>query len=260
MRGAWRVTRIAWRVACGVWRANSRGVSAPRTTYYASRITRHAPLAALLLASCIHGKLPPQEFYRLRLPEPTDSIAAVEHSVTAPQLPQGGVAIVPYVAPGLYGDRSIVFRINDTEYGSYPNRAWAMPVPAMLGMLTEDLFRGHPLTREVAVFDPPSPHSYAYVWRGLVRELEEVDRGRTVYAAVRLEARLVRARDDSVIWSGGARLERAVPEATMPAIVTTLSQLSVEIISQLQESARAALAAPAASAARPPLGPPTSRP
>ena len=241
MRDAWRVVRDSWRVR-------------------APRATRHAPLAALLLVGCIHGKLPPQEFYRLRLAEPTDSIAAVEHSATAPAPPEGGIAIVPYVAPGLYGDRSIVFRINDTEYGSYPNRAWAIPVPAMLGMITEDLFRGHPLTREAAVFDPPSPHAYAYVWRGLVRELEEVDRGRQVFAAVRLEARLVRARDDSVIWSGGARLERLVPEGTMPAIVTTLSQLSVEVIAQLQESARAALVAPAASAVRPPLGPPSSRP
>jgi cholesterol transport system auxiliary component len=216
--------------------------------------------ALLALSGCIHGKLPPQEFYRLRVPEPTDSIAAVEHDGNTPQLPAGGIAIVPYIAPGLYGDRGIVFRINDTEYGSYPNRAWALPLPTMLGMLTEDVFRGRPLTRDLAVFDPPSPHAYAYVWRGVVRELEEVDRGNQVFAAVRLEARLMRARDDSVLWSGGARLERPVPEATMPAIVAALSQLTIEVITQLQETARAALVGPAASAVRPPLGSPGGRP
>src|SRR5690242_260527 len=113
--------------------AGKRGLPA-----FLDRTLRPLPTAlchvfTLLLVGCIHGKLPPQEFNRLRLPAPTDSIAAVEHSATAPTPPEGGIAIVPYVAPGLYGDRSIVFRINDTEYGSYPNRAWAIPVPAMLG-------------------------------------------------------------------------------------------------------------------------------
>lgn len=217
---------------------------------------------ALLCAGCIHGKLPAREFYRLRLPEPTDSIAGVEHdaNMAASTLPPGAIAIVPYVAPGLYGDNNIVYRVDEAAYGSYPNREWAVPVPTMLGMLTEDMFRARPLTRDPAVFDPPSPHAYAYVWRGLVRELEEVDRGNRVFAVVRFDARIVRARDDSVLWSGSARLERAVPEGTMPAIVTTLSQLSVEVITQLQEAARAAVLVPAASAARSTSPPPTSRP
>ena len=207
--------------------------------------------ASLLVSGCFHGKLPPQEFYRLHLPEPTDSIAAATPDATAPALSPGGIAIVPYIAPGLYGDRNIVFRVDDASYGSYPNREWALPVPTMLGMLTEDIFRARPLTRDPAVFDPPSPHTYAYVWRGLVRELEEVDRGHQVFAVVRFDARLLRAKDDSVIWAGSARLERLVPEGTMPAIVAMLSQLSAEVITQLQESARTSVFGPAASAVRP---------
>jgi hypothetical protein len=93
-----------------------------------------------------------------------------------------------------------------------------------------------------------------------VRELEELDRGRQVFAVVRFDARLIRARDDSVLWSGSARLERLVPEGTMPAIVTMLSQLSTEVISQLQESARGAVFGAAASAVRPPLQGKPSRP
>jgi ABC-type uncharacterized transport system auxiliary subunit len=217
---------------------------------------------ALLSTSCFHGKIPAREYYRLHLPEPTDSIAAVEHDGTTmgAALPVGGIAIVPYVAPGIYGDGNIVFRVDESAYGSYPNREWALPVPSMLGMLTEDMFRSRPLTRDPAVFDPPSPHAYTYVWRGIVRELEEVDRGNHVFAAVRLDARLVRARDDSVLWSGSARLERPVPEGTMPAIVAMLSQLSVEVITQLQESARASIFGSAASAVRPTSRGPTSRP
>jgi ABC-type uncharacterized transport system auxiliary subunit len=214
----------------------------------------------VLTASCIHGKLPAREYYRLRVPEPTDSIAGVEHDGSAPSLPTGAIAVLPYVAPGIYGDGNIVFRVDESAYGSYPNREWALPVSTMLGMLTEDIFHSRPLTRDPAVYDPPSPHAYAYVWRGIVRELEEVDRGNQVFAVVRLDARVIRARDDSVLWSGGARLERLVPEGTMPAIVAMLSQLSVEVITQLQESARLSLFGPAASAVRPPPKGVTGRP
>jgi len=206
----------------------------------------------LALSGCIHGKLPAREFYRLRTAPLPDSLTAFYRDGGVSTLPVGSVAIVPYIAPGVYGDGNIVYRIGDSEMGTYPNREWALPVPTMLGMLTEDIFRARPLTRDPVVFDPPSAHSYDYVWRGLVREFEELDRGSHVYAVVRFDARLVRARDDSVLWSGTARLERAVPEGTMPAIVDALSQLATEAIVQLQESARGSLAGPAASAVRAP--------
>jgi ABC-type uncharacterized transport system auxiliary subunit len=218
------------------------------------------PLVALFLGGCFHGKLAPREYYRLRLPERADSVTLLGHDGTAESLLTGGVAIVPYVTPGLYGDGNIVYRIDDSAYGAYPNREWAVPLQTMLGMLTEDVFRARPMTRDPAVFDPPSPHSYPYVWRGFVRELEEVDRGNQVFAVVRLDARLIRARDDSILWAGSARSERLVPEGTMPAIVEALSVLSTQVIVQLQDSARAALVRPAASAARPLLNGSTSRP
>ena len=202
----------------------------------------------LSLASCFRGRLPAREYYRLRVPENGDTSPTQERDARG--LASGSLAIVPYVAPGVYGSRSIVYRLGDSEYGAYTNREWALPVPMMLGMLTEDVLRGRPITAEQAVFDPPSPHSYVYLWRGLVRELEEVDRDNQVFAAVRFDARLVRAQDDSVLWSGSARLERLVQSGTMPAIVETLSQLSVEAVSQLLASAREALPMPAASAVR----------
>ena len=211
-------------------------------------------------SACIHGKLPPREFYRLHTAPLPDSLTAYYHDGGANTLPLGSVAIVPYVAPGVYGDGNIVFRIGDSEMGTYPNREWALPLPTMLGILTEDIFRARPLTRDPVVFDPPSAHSSEFVWRGLVREFEEVDRGGRVYAAVRLDARLVRSNNDSVLWSGSARLERAVPQGTMPAIVNTLSELATEAILQLQDSARGSLLGPAASAVRAPVGAPNSRP
>ena len=60
--------------------------------------------------------------------------------------------------------------------------------------------------------------------------------------------------------AGTARLERLVPEGTMPAIVAMLSQLSVEVIAQLQEAARTSVFGPAAAAVRPAARGATSRP
>jgi len=217
-------------------------------------------LALVATGGCIHGKLPPREFYRLRLPPLPDSLGAYYRDGGSTTLLPGGIAIVPYVTPGIYGDGNIVYRIGDSEMGAYPNREWAVPLSTMLGMFTEDIFRARPLTRDPAVFDPPSPRSSPFLWRGLVRELEEVDRGQRVYAVVRIDARIIRAKDDSVLWSGSARLERPVPEGTMPAIVDMLSQLASDAILQLQDNARASLAGPAASAVRTPQGSSSSRP
>ena len=216
------------------------------------QLFRRAALALLLLStSCFRGRLPARELYRLRFPGVADSVSVIrDGDGTAGRLAPGSVAIAPYVAPGLYGDRAVVFRVGDGEYGAYPNREWVMPLPTMLGLLTEDVLSVRPITVERAIYDPPSLHRQTYIWRGMIRELEEVDRGRDVFAAVRLEARLVRTSDDSVLWSGSARLERPVPAGTMPAIVATLSQLAAEAIAQLADEARIALARPAASAVR----------
>ena len=201
-----------------------------------------------LVSACFRGTLPPIELYRLAA---TDT-SALETPVAMTRGPLfvGSLAIAPYQTPGIYGERNVVYRIGDTQYGKYPSREWALPVAAMLGMITEEVLRHTPVSSGGALYDPPSYRSHDLVWRGLVRELEEVDRGKEVYAAVRLEVRVVRAVDDSLLWTGSARLERSVPHPTMNAIVSTLSSLSTEVVQSLAEQAHAALTRSAASAAR----------
>lgn len=207
-------------------------------------------LVALAGTGCLGGHLPPLEFYRLAFSDSARMATPLDGTDLRVALAPGSMAVAPYLTPGIYADRSIVYRVDDTQYGSYPSREWALPLSTMLGLVTQDVLRAHPMTAEPAVFDPPSYTSQTYVWRGLVREFEEVDRGSEVFAAVRLEARVVRASDDSVLWSGSVRMEEPVPEGTMPAIVSTLSRVSAAAVSRLAEEARAALAR-AASAARP---------
>lgn len=201
---------------------------------------RLLPLLLLVAVGCWRiGKLPPRELYRITLPESPDSSASavVATDGVAPPLP-GTLGIGEYVTPGVYGDPQIVFRIGDTEYGSYPSREWAVPLGDQLGVLTERVLARVPLTAERAVFDPPSRRAQTYIWRGTVREFEEVNRGQEVLAAVRIDLRIVRAEDDSILWSGSSRIERAVPTPNMSGIVQTLSVLADEVVTDLATHAR----------------------
>jgi ABC-type uncharacterized transport system auxiliary subunit len=193
------------------------------------------------------GHLPARELYRLTLPDSSEAGAGSALATDgAPPPLAGTLAITQYATPGIYGDPQIVFRLNDNQYGSYSSsshdREWAVPLGEQLGVLTERVLARVPLTAERAVFDPPSRRSQTYIWRGTVREFEEVNRGSQVLAAVRIDARIARAEDDSIVWSGSARLERAASPANMSGIVQTLSTLATEVVADLATRARHDLA------------------
>jgi ABC-type uncharacterized transport system auxiliary subunit len=211
------------------------------TSGLTSRVARRlAPLLVVLALGCFHiGRLPARELYRLSLPEPlSGDSAAVSATDGSPPPLAGTLGIAEYVTPGVYGDPLIVFRINDTEYGSYPSREWAVPLGDQLGVVTERVLTRIALTPERAVFDPPSRRAQTYIWRGTVREFEEVDRGSEVRAAVRIDLRIVRAEDDSILWSGSSRIERAAQSPDMSGIVQTLSALADEVVTDLATRAR----------------------
>ena len=210
---------------------------------------------ALLASGCgaitsLFEKGPPLEQYQLVLPRSYDTAAAR----VGPPVLQGTLSISPYVTRGIYDDDYIVYRVDDTQLAAYTSKKWAMPLREMLGTMTQELLDRRPLTAEPAVFDPRLPRATTYRWRGTVRELEEVNRGSDVLAAVRLDVEIVRSIDDSVVWRGSQRVERPVPEPTrqMRSVVNTLSEITAEVLTKLADSARAELGLPAAAAARPP--------
>lgn len=205
-------------------------------------------VAILGAMACFSGKLPPRELYRLAMPPAPEMPAA-------PGPLQGIIAVARYDTPGLYGDGNIVFRTGENEYGVYPSREWGIPLGEMLALLAENALERAPLSTDGAVYAVPSGTDLPYVWRGMVREFEEVDRGKDVFVAVRLDAQLVRTADDAILWKGSRRLERAVPRPTMGAIVADLSALATEATDALISDARSALATdaltPAASSQSP---------
>ena len=214
---------------------------------------RHLVALVLLAVSlgtgaCFSGRLPARELYRLNVPPAPD--------VTAPAGPLiGTIEVERYETPGLYGDGNIVFRTGENEYAVYPSREWGIPLGEMLALLTENALERAPLSNGGAVYDAPAGSDLPYVWRGMVREFDEIDRGRDVFVAVRLDAQLVRTADDIIIWKGSRRLEAAVPKPTMAAIVAGLSVLATDATQALINDARSAVSTsvltPAASTQSP---------
>ena len=97
-----------------------------------------------------------------------------------------------------------------------------------------------PMLRGVR-FHPPNRRSFTHLWRGTVREFDEVNRGNDVFVAVSLEASLIRVDDDSILWSGAARVERAVPGGTIEGIVAGLSAATDEVVFALFDSAKVSI-------------------
>ena len=195
-----------------------------------------ATCAVALALGCFRTRtVPPVEMYRL---VPADS-ASID--VAPEHLPDGAVAVARFITPGLYGQRGIVYRLGDAGYAAYPSREWAIPLGEQLGRRTADLMQQRPPVRGGALFDPPSRRGFTYVWRGTVREFEEIDRGDDVFVAVNLEASLIRIEDDSIVWSGGRRVERAVPDGTMEGIIAGLSAATDEVLVALVDSARVSI-------------------
>ena len=200
----------------------------------------------IVVTGCIRGKLPAREFYRL-VPGETN-IAG--QAAGAPPL-SGAVVITSYKTPGVYGSGSIVYRVGETAYGTYPSREWAIPLGEMLGSLTEDIVRARGLTSGSVVFDPTAPRRVGYEWRATVRQFDEVDTPTSVSASVVLAAQLVRASDDSVLWSGSAHVTESVHESRrMESVVTSLSVAATRAVTQLVDEAAAALRRLAAAGAR----------
>jgi len=158
-----------------------------------------------------------------------------------PALLDGVIGVERYETPGIYNGRGIVYRVDEVRYGVYPTREWAFPLGEMLGRLSVDRLGQRSVARAGAVYEPSVRRRAEYAWRGTVREFEEVNRGNRVLAAVHLEARLIRSSDGTPVWSGSRRLEREIPQPTMPAIVDALSELASQAVTELADSARLAI-------------------
>lgn len=193
------------------------------------RLRLLASAAALTALIACGGALPPLERYRLRPVPAPDTL----RSGTGGPLFREAIVVEPFATAGIYADPEIVYRIGELTYASYPHREWALPLSTMLADLTAEILRARSAT-PAKVTVGQGTAAEGLVWRGAIREFEEVDRGKQVFVAAHLEATLVRAASDSVLWVGEARVERPVPEGSkMEAVIDALSAAAAEAVSRL---------------------------
>ncbi len=151
----------------------------------------------------------------------------------------------------MYAGSAIIYRVGETRYGTYPTREWAVPLGTMLATITAESLRGVSGGVGQVIDGLHASGTRGLVWRGTVREFEEVDREggpreTRVSTVVRLDAQLVRAADDSVVWQGFAEARRAVvPPNAMPAVVDGLADAAHAAIEELVRNAEPALRSPA---------------
>jgi hypothetical protein len=156
--------------------------------------------------------------------------------------------------------------VTAARYGTYPNWGRAIPLGTMLAVLAVETLgssRGSRATRPTT----PGP-ARAATSSGAAGEFAEVDRDGRVFAAVRLDARRVRASDDSRLWAGTALAEREVtPPRETTMVVAGLSAQAASPVASLVRDALAVLGRvasryrprkPAAQSGhrRAPIGPP----
>jgi ABC-type uncharacterized transport system auxiliary subunit len=213
----------------GIVATSIRELSGGELSPRARRMRGLALVAALAAAGGCGRSLPPLERYRLE-PAPVAAADSQRAGAANGRLAGQSIAVEPYEAAGIYADPQIAYRVDATRYGTYPDREWAVPLSAMLADMTADVLRGTSAEVTVGGAKPAA----GMVWRGAVREFEEVDRGNQVFAAVRLRAMLVNGTTDSVLWQGEAQVERPVEQQkTMDAVVRALSTAAADVVSQL---------------------------
>jgi uncharacterized lipoprotein YmbA len=188
-------------------------------------------------AACVSGKVAPRELWRLDPPAVESGDGGVTQASGTAPLAGAPLEIALYETPGLYGDHAIAYRVDESRYGTYRTRDWAMPLGQMLSARTAALLRHQQVAPIVLESDAPSPTRTGWRWEGTVREFEEVDRKSGVSVAVALDVVLRRAENDSVVWRGARKLERPVESPSMTNVVAALSATSDSVITALARDA-----------------------
>lgn len=175
---------------------------------------------ALFLAGC-GGKIPATHYYTLKFPPP----APMADPKTALTL-----SIEPFRAAMSLRDDRIMYYESPTEFGYYEYHLWS-PDPATL--LTE-LTRRHlnQLAAFAHVHIAPTRERTDYVLRGHLMNFDELDYVPGGKARVALELRLVRTRDQKIVWSDRREVEHSIEGSGVAGVVDALSAASDQLLDE----------------------------
>jgi ABC-type uncharacterized transport system auxiliary subunit len=175
-----------------------------------------------LLLGCGSVKGPATRYYKLDIP-PAPTPAGP--SVAAP------LRIEPFRTTSLLRQDRIVYCPSPLEVGFYEYHRWAEPPNDTVTKALADQLTGRRLFQSIEVSD--GEERAAYVLRGNIDRLQEVDYKGAVRAQVSISAELVDPVRGEKIWSGVASSEFAVKKSDVQAVVAAMGQASQQSIERL---------------------------
>lgn len=180
------------------------------------------PMALALVSACsILPKPDPSDVYRLASAQPTTQGTPVSWSlrVTKPQtsefLDSPRIAVVP--------DGNLI--------SNYANSRWSDPAPVLL---RNRLLDGFQRDGRVTLLSTDETNLQAdYELGGQLQAFQSEYRGKAVEVVIRLDARLVRGRDQRIIASRRFEVRQPVGDAKVPAVVAAFGQAGDQLNKQM---------------------------
>ena len=180
------------------------------------------PMALALVSACsILPKPDPSDVYRLASAQPTIQGTPVNWSlrVTKPQtsefLDSPRIAVVP--------DGNLI--------SNYANSRWSDPAPVLL---RNRLLDGFQRDGRVTLLSTDETNLQAdYELGGQLQAFQSEYRGKSVEVVIRLDARLVRGRDQRIIASRRFEVRQPVNDAKVPAVVAAFGQAGDQLNKQV---------------------------
>lgn len=180
------------------------------------------PMALALVSACsILPKPDPSDVYRLASTQPDSQGTPVSWSlrVTKPQtsefLDSPRIAVVP--------DGNLI--------SNYANSRWSDPAPVLL---RNRLLDGFQRDGRVTLLSTDETNLQAdYELGGQLQAFQSEYRGKTVEVVIRLDARLVRGRDQRIIASRRFEVRQPVSDTQVPAVVAAFGQAGDQLNKQV---------------------------
>jgi ABC-type uncharacterized transport system auxiliary subunit len=193
------------------------------------------PLAAALIETLVFagcGSVRYPTNYVLNFPAPAPRVA--------PSEALGPLVVRAFQCPQYLCDGRIVYRPRPEEVGFYEFHRWATNPSQMITQYIADTIRMNSLFKNVVLED--AGIEPAYVLRGNIERLEEVDQG-GVLAVCTLSAELLDAQNKSVVWRYTASEAVPVQSRNMPGVVSSLSTAASMAVNSIAKSLEDALTA-----------------
>jgi ABC-type uncharacterized transport system auxiliary subunit len=136
--------------------------------------------------------------------------------------------------PSYLCEGRVVFRAEPHRVGFYDYHRWAVDPRAALTRLLADRIRASSLFESVTVAG--SPARAAYLLRGAIERLEEVDEKTSVHAICTISAEVVDVKTGTVSWTGTVSETVPVPQRDVAGVVAGLGVASRTVADRLVAS------------------------